>query len=47
MIEKGDLTLHDSKEILGFGRTGGVPVLEHFDTIGFTMRTGDVRVLKN
>jgi selenocysteine-specific elongation factor len=47
IIEKGGLTLHDSKEILGFGRTGGVPVLEHLDTIGLTMRTGDVRVLKN
>jgi len=46
IVEKGSLTLHDSKEILGFGRTGGVPVLEHLDTIGFTMRTGDVRVLK-
>jgi len=47
IVEKGGLTLHDSKEILGFGRTGGVPVLEHLDTIGLTMRIGDVRVLKN
>ncbi|MBW1741004.1 MAG: selenocysteine-specific translation elongation factor [Deltaproteobacteria bacterium] len=47
ITEKGALTLQDSKEILGFGRTGGVPVLEHLDTIGLTMRTGNIRVLKN
>ena len=47
ITEKGSLSLRESKEILGFGRTGGIPVLEHFDTIGLTMRSGNVRVLKN
>lgn len=46
ITEKGALTVQDSKEILGFGRTGAVPVLEHLDTIGLTMRTGNVRVLR-
>jgi selenocysteine-specific elongation factor len=44
VLSKADLV---DREILGFGRTGGIPVLEHLDTIGLTMRTGNVRVLKN
>jgi selenocysteine-specific elongation factor len=47
IAEKGALTLQESKEILGFGRTRAVPVLEHLDTIGLTMRAGNVRVLRN
>jgi len=46
IIRKGNLTLADSKEILGYGRTGGIPVLEYLDEIGFTSRRGDERVLK-
>jgi len=42
---KGDLTVGDCKEVLGYGRTVGVPVFEYLDTIGFTHRQGDVRVL--
>ena len=45
IIKKGCLTLADSKGILGYGRSGGVPVLEYLDEIGFTRRDGDGRVL--
>jgi selenocysteine-specific elongation factor len=45
IIKKGSLTLADSKDILGYGRSGGVPVLEYLDEIGFTRRDGDGRVL--
>ena len=46
ITSKGRLTLDDSKEILGYGRTGAVPVLEYLDTIGVTCRIGNERVLK-
>jgi selenocysteine-specific elongation factor len=42
---KGSLTVQDSKEILGYGRNRGVPVLEYLDSIGFTSRVDNVRVL--
>jgi selenocysteine-specific elongation factor len=43
---KGELTVGDCKEVLGYGRTVGVPVFEYLDAIGFTRREGDNRVLK-
>jgi selenocysteine-specific elongation factor len=42
---KGSLGLGDIKEVFGYGRTRGIPVLEHLDTIGFTYRVGDKRIL--
>ena len=47
IIQKGGLSLADSKEILGYGRTVGVPVLEYLDSIGFTRREGNKRILIN
>ncbi len=44
--EKGRLSLESAKEILGYGRTGTVPVLEYLDAVEFTERREDVRVLK-
>jgi len=44
--KNGGLTLGDCKEILGYGRTVGVPVFEYLDSIGFTRREGDRRMLK-
>lgn len=38
-------TLQDAKEVLGYGRTHAIPVLEYLDTIGFTRRIGDERFL--
>lgn len=46
IVRKGGLTLADCKEILGYGRTGGIPVLEYLDEIGFTCRKGDERILQ-
>lgn len=45
IVEKGGLTLAGSKEILGYGRGVGVPVLEYLDSIGFTFRDGNKRIL--
>lgn len=44
--KNGRLTIGDCKEVLGYGRTVGVPVFEYLDSIGFTCRQGDERVLK-
>lgn len=46
IAQKGELTLEGGKNILGYGRTGTVPVLEYLDSIGFTERWNDVRILK-
>ncbi len=46
ILHKGSITLADSKEILGYGRWGGVPVFDYLDKIGFTSRKGNERVLK-
>ena len=47
LIKKnGRLTIGDCKEVLGYGGTVGVPLLEYLDSIGFTRRQGDERVLK-
>ncbi|MFZ5569000.1 MAG: selenocysteine-specific translation elongation factor [Thermodesulfobacteriota bacterium] len=43
---KGFITLSDSREILGYGRWGGAPVLDHLDKIGFTVRIGDKRLIR-
>jgi selenocysteine-specific elongation factor len=44
---KGSLTIHDSWEILGYGRSRAIAIFEYLDTIGITCRVGDVRVLTN
>jgi len=47
VIEKnGRLTIGDCKEVLGYGRTVGVPAFEYLDSIGFTRREEDGRVLR-
>lgn len=42
---KGGLTIEDGKELLGYGRTVGIPVFEYLDSIKFTRRKNDMRVL--
>jgi selenocysteine-specific elongation factor len=42
---KGGLTIEDGKELLGYGRTVGIPVFEYLDSINFTRRKNDMRVL--
>lgn len=45
ILRKGNLTIEDGKRILGYGRNRAVPLLDYLDTIGFTQRNGDERVL--
>jgi selenocysteine-specific elongation factor len=47
ILQKGSITLADSKDILGYGRWGGTPVFDYLDTIGFTVRKGNERFLQN
>ena len=43
---QGRLKLSDSTALLGYGRMGAVPVFDYLDQIGFTVRRGNERVLK-
>ena len=45
--KNGSITIANCKEILGYGRTVGVPVFEYLDHTGFTMRMGNKRILKH
>jgi selenocysteine-specific elongation factor len=42
----GNLTLDDAKTLLGVSRTAAVRILEHLDAVGFTMRSGNERIVK-
>lgn len=42
---KGVLKISDCKEVFGYGRTVGIPVLEYLDSIGFTVWDGEQRRL--
>jgi len=46
IVQNGVFTLRDLKGTLGYGRSVGVPVLEYLDSIGFTRREENGRVLK-
>ncbi len=43
--DKSGFSLADFKEIAGIGRRPAVNILEHLDSIGFTVRQGEKRVL--
>jgi len=43
--KRGRLTIGDCREVLGYGRAVGIPVFEYLDSIGFTRRQEDERVL--
>lgn len=45
ILRKGSLSVHDTKSILGYGRSKAIPVLDYLDSIGFTQRDGDLRIL--
>lgn len=45
ILRKGSLSVNDSRQILGYGRTRAIPVLDYLDSIGLTRRVGDERVL--
>lgn len=46
MASAADLSPADLRNICGLTRKYGIPLLEHLDTIGFTRRAGDKRVLR-
>lgn len=43
--KKGQVTLGESMEVLGVGRTQTQPIFDYLDSIRFTMRIGDYRIL--
>ncbi len=43
--EEGPATATQLKDVMGTSRKYAIPLLEHFDKIGFTIREGDVRRL--
>ena len=45
-LEEEKCRLDDLRDTLGYGRRIGVIVLEHLDSIGFTSRRGEGRVLR-
>lgn len=45
IAEAGSLALDDFQEVLGYGRTRAIPVLEYLDEQGFTVRIEDRRIL--
>jgi selenocysteine-specific elongation factor len=46
LLEHGAVTAGDAKNLLGSTRKYCIPLLEHFDREGFTVRRGDLRELK-
>ena len=42
----GGATMAQLRDVLGTSRKYALPLMEHFDSIGFTMRDGDVRRLR-
>ncbi len=46
LLENGSATLSQLRELLGTNRRVIVPLVEHFDRDGLTLRRGDTRVLK-
>ncbi len=45
-VEKGELQSNYAKELLGATRKYVIPLLEHFDSIGLTVRSDSARTLK-
>ena len=46
LAEHGQMTASDARTTLGSSRKYMIPLLEHLDREGFTLRKGDVRVLR-
>ena len=44
--ENGRMTAGEAKDILGSTRKFSIPLLEHLDREGFTIRKGDYRELR-
>lgn len=46
LLEHGEITPGDFRDISGISRKNGIALLEHFDKEQLTMRVGDKRVLR-
>ncbi|HWP47552.1 MAG TPA: selenocysteine-specific translation elongation factor [Candidatus Limnocylindrales bacterium] len=44
--DKGSIEVGILKDLLGISRKYAIPLLEYFDSLGLTIRTGDTRVLR-
>jgi len=44
--KKGKILLSEAMEVLGIGRTQAQPIFEYLDSIRFTIRAGDHRILR-
>jgi len=47
IAEKGSATMAQLRDVLGTSRKYALPLMEHFDSIGFTLRDGDLRRLRS
>ncbi len=46
LIDKGEITTPEFKDMTGASRKYVIPLIEHFDAINFTIRVGDIRKLR-
>ncbi len=46
IAQNGTMRAADCPDVLGYGRTVGVPILEYLDEVGLTERRGNERILK-
>jgi len=44
--QNGCFSMQDCQTVFGYGRSQAVAVLEYLDTIGFTIRQGNIRILR-
>jgi selenocysteine-specific elongation factor len=47
LAEKGEMTAAAFRDLIGSSRKYTIPLLEHFDREGLTIRIGDIRKLKS
>jgi len=45
--KNGNISMNQCRDLLNTSRKYSVPFMEYLDSIGFTKRTGDVRILKH
>ena len=46
LVEKGEITTPEFKDMTGASRKYVIPLIEHFDAINLTIRVGDIRKLR-
>jgi len=46
LIQKGEISVSEMRDLLNSTRKYLIPLLEYFDAIGFTARKGDKRILR-